>query len=142
MSYSKTFGNILIFLVIIAIIFFGYKYFIAGSPEEEIRDLGASTSPAGEEVAGSDTEAFVAIMESLESVDLKAVKFLEDPLFSNSLKDFSSELPKIDTGRENPFAAIGTGGGAKTQTTDKKPNPKPASEDSLPLETEVLDSQL
>lgn len=114
MSKSKTFSNILIFLLVVAGICLGYYYFVVGGGSTPSSAGITVTGPNGQplDTANNTNDDFLQLLLSLKNVDLSASSssFLSSDVLNKRLQDFSRPLPSEGQGRTNPFAPIGVGG--------------------------------
>lgn len=92
--------NIVIFVSILAGLYFSYTYFFAG---EEAATIVIGPTEGGGEVGGD----ILPLLQDIKKIRLDA-KVFDDPIYK-SLKNYSVELPKEDAGRVNPFAPIDRG---------------------------------
>lgn len=89
--------NIIIFVVILGGLYFGYKYFFP--PKAPLTEVTYPTGSGGE--VGGEVLAFL--------LELKRIK-LDQGIFNNplfeKLTNFSTELGQEESGRDNPFAPL------------------------------------
>lgn len=114
MARTKFIIELVLVVAVLALVFFGYQFFIRGTSETPaVASLeptgfaggGPATGGAG---SGDPAGEFLQILLNLQRIDLSSQLF-SDPLF-RGLTDFSTVLPTKTPGRQNPFAAIGVGG--------------------------------
>lgn len=89
--------NIVIFVAILAGLFFSWKFFFSESDP--------ATSVVGPTGSGGDVGGdILPLLQDLKTIKLDA-KVFDDPIYK-SLKNYGVELPKEDSGRPNPFAPV------------------------------------
>ena len=89
--------NIIIFVAILAGLYFAYTFFFKDNSAPV-----STISPAG---AGGDVgSSILPVLLQLKTIKLDQSVF-SDPVFK-SLQNFGRELPREDTGRPNPFAPV------------------------------------
>ena len=105
--------NTLIAVIIIVVMFFGYRYFFVGDgPVPALSVTGAVSNPADQ--AGRD---FLDALINLKHINLDSSALIfSDQAFAR-LKDMSVALPVEPRGRTNPFKAIGDDSGSSGTTT-------------------------
>lgn len=93
---KKNLNNILIGVVVLAALYYGYVFFFMGSGEEE--------TPLPEEEQAQVGEDLLLLLADLKTISLDESIF-EDTSFKN-LKNFRVELSPEPVGRDNPFAPV------------------------------------
>jgi len=96
----KKYKTLLTILVIILIAFIGYSMFFTGGNDGSVL-VSQSTS-----VQGGGDNALLVLLVNLKSITLDDGLF-NDPAFK-SLIDFGQELIPEPSGRQNPFAPVGS----------------------------------
>lgn len=96
MDLIKKYQTAIVFLVIVAVLFGAYQFFVGTADEPAL----TVTTTA---VSGPDQD-LVALLFELKSIRLDSALFA-DPVFQ-SLKDFGRELVSEPIGRVNPFAPL------------------------------------
>lgn len=91
--------------VVLALIFFGYTFFIKDSAVPTV--ISQTSSEAGDNI--------LLLVETLNKITIDKTLF-ESPLFLG-LQDFSVELYPEQIGRPNPFASVG----AESPSTNQPP---------------------
>ncbi len=110
MKASKVLINVLIILLVLAALWLGYVWFMS-----EGRDNGlptVSVSQPGAEIGESEIESeFLVLLRRLRNVNFEenATAFLNDPIFTTELRDFTTTISEGPRGRQNPFAPFGVG---------------------------------
>ncbi len=103
---NKTFSYLAIGVVVIAVIFLAYRFWLrpTGSANSDLVGL----QPAGfdSSLAGGNDDQFLNLLLSLQAIDLSGTTRVM-PLLSK-LTDFSTELRPQAPGRSNPFAPVGS----------------------------------
>lgn len=103
--------NIVVFVAILAGLYFGYTYFFP-----ESAPLTTTSSPSGGPASvGGDV---LPILLELKKISLNQTIFT-DPIFQN-LNNYSTELGHEDAGRPDPFAPVGGAADAGTSTVSIK----------------------
>ncbi len=104
---TKVILNILAALVVIALIFFGYRLIFKSAPDEVADgDVGLVAAGFAENPLRESADEFLQILLSLKKLDLvSGAAFFANPGFQ-SLRDFATELQMKEPGKENPFAPI------------------------------------
>lgn len=109
---SKRLTNWITAIVLIAALFFGYRFFFV-TPAVETEEAGVvTTATAGETI---DSNEFLALLLSVQDIKLSKAIF-DNAIFRDRLKDFGRELPDRLVGRSNPFAPFGVGRVGTTTT--------------------------
>lgn len=103
--------NIVGFVVVLAVLFFGYKYFF-------VKEAQPALTVQGNAPDGQTGKEFLVALINLQNINLDAASaLLSDTSFSR-LRDMSVSLPDEEAGRPNPFRPIGNDtpfpGGATT----------------------------
>lgn len=108
---SSNIKNIIIAIVAVVAMFFGYKYFFVSAPTPDLKVEGSSSASTQ---AGKD---FLVALINLQHINLDAgAVILNDPTFVR-LRDMSVSLPDEPHGRGNPFRAIGDDSGSAVTAT-------------------------
>lgn len=102
---TKTILNILAVIIVIGLIFFGYRLIFKPAADPVASD-SVGLVPAGfaDEGSPTGTDEFLQILLSLQKLDLSSgVAFFTNSVFQ-SLRDFTTELQMKTPGKQNPFA--------------------------------------
>jgi|SRR3989344_2446479 len=109
---SGALKNILVILVGATVLFFGYRYFFAEVPVEDLE-----TSQPGTRTSAQAGKDFLVALVNLQQINLDTgMAVLNDPSFAR-LEDMSVSLPTEQRGRPNPFNPIGVDVGAIETTS-------------------------
>lgn len=114
---SKRTINLITIIILLAAVFFAYRFFfVTPEPEAEPGVVTTESTIPGAEVNGGE---FLALLLSVQDIKLSKNVF-NNPVFRDRLKDFGRELPSRFVGRTNPFAPFGVGE-VGTSTTGARP---------------------
>lgn len=113
MGSKKLIVNTIIGIIIVVVLFFGYRFI---RQPDEPADAPIGLAPVGflegqANIAPDDE--FLTLLLSLQSISLASDVY---PTL-RSFVDFSTELQPQTPGRDNPFAPIGRGGRTATSST-------------------------
>lgn len=138
MNTKKTLINVLIVLLVVVGLWFGYSYFFQS--EDEGTGTSVSVQTAGTDNELTPESEFVVLLSRLRNVSLDA-SFLGNDIFNSELQNYTSPLPSRGQGRSNPFATFGVGN-INLSTPIPTPTPTPSqSESNQPSVSPVGDNQ-
>lgn len=102
--------NIILFVVVLGALFFGYKFFF-------VKEATPALSVQGVTEGNKTGKDFLVALINLQNINLDAANtLLSDPSFSR-LRDMSVSLPDEPRGRPNPFRPIGSDVPGSSATT-------------------------
>lgn len=102
---SKILKAVLILVIIVAIGFFAYKYFLKPGAKTPLSGLVSGGNATVSPSQNIDSE-FLQTLLSLKAIRLDTSVFESSSY--KSLKDYTVVLPEVnDAGRPNPFAPVG-----------------------------------
>lgn len=103
----KTIINLVLGVLLISLVFFGYRAFTSGSGDTATARL----APEGFATSGGNSTVrnqFVDTLRAIKEIHFQTSVFA-NPVFQ-SLRDWHVELISKPVGRLNPFAPVGAGG--------------------------------
>lgn len=105
---SNTFKKIIIPVVVVALLFAGYNFFLKGDSSDELLKVSAVSS---DDALGTE---IIKAINQISTLKLDRSIF-DDPIFS-TLVDRSEPISPEKSGRDNPFAVIGASNSNSTST--------------------------
>ncbi len=103
MNQSKILVNVLIVLILVGLLAFSYFFFFTGRDE-----VGISTTNLNNTTSiSTETSEFLVLLQSLRAVNLSGEIF-NNPVFTNRLVNYTTNITPKPQGRSNPFAPLGT----------------------------------
>lgn len=124
MKASKVLINALIILLILAALWLGYVWLMSDGDDNGLPTV--SVSRPGIDVSEGEVESeFLVLLRRLRNVnfDESAVTFLNDPVFTTELRDFTTVISDGPRGRQNPFAPFGVGDTGSGQVSPQPETP-------------------
>lgn len=108
---SNTFKKIIIPIVIAAVLFAGYNFFLKGETSDDLLKVSTVSS---DDALGTE---IIKAINQISTLKLDRSIF-DDPIFG-TLVDRSEPISPEKSGRDNPFAVIGAGNsGTSTSATN------------------------
>lgn len=111
MSSAKIITNVIIVILVIAGIYFGYTFISS----EDSAPVGVYTvgndETSNQTITTENSDPFSFLLDGIDQVTLQQKSLLANPIFKDKLKDFGKKIELKDSGRRDPFSPISNSGG-------------------------------
>jgi len=114
MKTSKVLINVLIVLLVLVALWLGYVWLTSDREEGALPTVSVSSPDSG--VTPEEQSEFLRLFNRLGTInfDESSTQFLNDPVFTTELRDYTTTLTEGPRGRQNPFAPFGSGDASPT----------------------------